>query len=269
MQLESQYSKDEILEMYFNYVYFGRGAYGIQAASEAYFGIDVKELSVSQGATLIGILKAPSKYAPHINMDNAILRRNTVLAQMKKYGYITDEEYSAYKCESIEIIESIQRPDYGYYTDYVLTEGAKCLGISVEDLLAGGYNIYTSLDSSMQEELQKIYDSNEFFPDETVQSAAVVIDNLTGSISAMIGGRTHEGMRLFNRATSKRQPGSTIKPILVFAPAFENHSVTTLTLLDDYRKDFSGYKPTNYKDIYYGKVTVRKALSLSLNIPAC
>ncbi len=268
LQLERQYDKDEILEMYLNFVYFGRGAYGIQAASEAYFGINVDELTVSQGATLIGILKAPSRYAPHINMENAVKRRNTVLTQMKKYGYISEEQYVNCTNEDIMVIEKSILPDYGYYTDYVLNESAEKLNITVDELLAGGYNIYTSLDSSLQNELQEIYENKDNFPDEKVQSAAVIIDNNSGAISALVGGREHSGMRIFNRATARRQPGSTIKPLLVYGPAFENKSITPSTVLDDYRKDFSGYKPTNYKDVYYGKVTVREALSLSLNVPA-
>ena len=268
IQLERQYGKDQILEMYFNFVYFGRGAYGIQSASQAYFGIDAKDLSVSQGAMLIGVLKAPSKYAPHINMEKAVTRRNVVLSQMKKYGYITEEEYSKLKNEIIEIIEQTEHEDYGYYTDFVLSEGAQLLNISVDDILAGGYNIYTTLDSLLQKNLQEIYEDDDNFFDETVQSATVIIDNVSGGVSAMIGGRTHEGMLLYNRATAKRQPGSTIKPILVFGPAFENKSITPATMIDDYRKNFSDYAPTNYKNVYYGKVTVRQALSLSLNIPA-
>ena len=272
IQLERKYEKDEILEMYFNFVYFGRGAYGIQAAAQSYFGINVQDLNVQQGATLIGILKAPSKYAPHLNMENSVRRRNTVLAQMKKYGYISEEKYNEYCNEQIEIIEKISLPDYGFYTDYVLEASAKELGISVSDLLAGGYKIYTSQDSLIQNELQKIYDDTSNFPegniDEIIQSSTVILDNSNGSVCAIIGGREHEAMRVFNRATAKRQPGSCIKPLLVYAPAFENKSITPLTVFDDFRKDFNGYYPTNYKDVYYGNVTVRKALSLSLNIPA-
>lgn len=268
LQLENQYEKDEILELYFNYVYFGRGAYGIQAASQMYFGIDVSELSLSQGATLVGILKAPSKLAPHINMEKAIERRNTVLSQMKKFNFINEEQYQKTVSEDINIIEKISYPDYGYYTDYVLTESADILNISVDELLNGGYNVYTSLDSSLQEDVQQIFSDDDNFHDDSVQGAAVIVDNSNGEISAMVGGREHNGMRIFNRVTAKRQPGSTIKPILVYGPAFENKSITPSTIIQDYRKDFSGYAPTNYKDVYYGNVTVRKALELSLNVPA-
>ncbi len=268
LQLERKYDKNEILEMYLNFVYFGRGAYGIQAAAKAYFGIDAKDLSCGQSATLIGILKAPGKYAPHINMEKSISRRNTVLSQMKKYGYISNEEYDIFSNEEITLVQTEEIGDYGYFIDYVLEEGASLLGIPVSDFMGSGYNVYTTLDSFLQEEMQNIYLDENNFPDSSVQSAAVILDNSNGSISAMIGGREHQGMRLFNRATAYRQPGSCIKPVLVYAPAFEKGTITAATVLDDYRKDFNGYLPTNYKDVYYGKVTVRQALKLSLNVPA-
>jgi len=268
LQLERKYDKNEILEMYLNFVYFGRGAYGIQAAAKAYFGIDAKDLSCPQSAVLIGILKAPNKYAPHINMEKCISRRNTVLSQMHKYGFISQSEFEQYKNEKITVVEQEKIGDYGYFTDYVLEEGASVLGISVSDFMGSGYKVYTTLDSYLQTELQNIYDDENNFPNKDVQSASVVIDNNSGGISAMIGGREHQGMRLFNRATANRQPGSCIKPVLVYAPAFEKGTITSATILDDYRKDFNGYRPTNYKDVYYGKVTVRDALKLSLNIPA-
>lgn len=271
LQLERQYEKDEILEMYLNFVYFGRGAYGILTASKAYFGKTLNELTVSEGAMLIGLLKAPNKYAPHINMENAIKRRNTVLSQMAKYGFITEKEAQEYSAQEIKIIEKEERADFGYFTDYVLEQGADILGVSVSDLMGSGYKIYTTLDSDLQASVQKIYEDDENFPKTSegiVQSASVVIDNETGAISALIGGREHTGMRVFNRATAKRQPGSCIKPILVYAPAFERDAITCATVLDDFRKDFDGYSPTNFKEVYYGKTTVRKALSLSLNVPA-
>ncbi len=268
LQLERRYDKNEILEMYFNFMYFGRGAYGIQAAAKAYFGIEAEDLTCAQGAMLVGILKAPSKYAPHISIEKAENRRNTVLSQMKKYGYITEDQYAEYRKEAIVIAEDVDIGDYGYFTDYVLEEGANILGISVSDFMGSGYRVYTTLDSFAQEELQNIYSNTAYFPDKESQSAAVILDNQTGGISAMIGGREHNGMRLYNRATALRQPGSCIKPILVYAPAFENGSITAVTVLDDYRKDFDGYSPSNFKDVYYGKVTVREALRRSLNVPA-
>ena len=268
LQLENRYDKNQILEMYLNFVYFGRGAYGIQTASQAYFGIDAKELTCAQSAVLIGVLKAPNKYAPHINMEKAVSRRNTVLKQMEKYGYISSEEYKQYASEEIVIIEQQKTEDYGYFTDYVLEEGAKLLGVSVSDFMGNGYQVFTTLDPYLQEQAQSIYENSDNFPNDTVQSSAVILDNKNGSISAMIGGREHQGMRIYNRATAFRQPGSCIKPILVYAPAMEKNLITPATILDDYRKDFNGYSPTNYKDQYYGKITVRRALALSLNVPA-
>lgn len=268
LQIESRYSKEEILEMYLNFVYFGRGAYGIETAANEYFGKTAIELSLAEAATLVGILKAPSKYAPHLDYEASKNRRTVVLGQMKKYGYINEEEFLQAKEEEIVIIEKLEQTDYGYYTDYVLEQAAQKLGITVADLLGGGYNVYTSLDSFVQNSMQEIYAKKENFPDERVESASVVIDNSDGSVVAMIGGRNHDAMRVFNRATAKRQPGSCIKPILVYAPALESQNYTAATLLDDYRKNFDGYTPTNFKDKYYGRVTLRRAMVLSLNVPA-
>lgn len=268
LQLEQKFSKDEILEMYLNYVYFGRGAYGIQAAAQAYFNKDAENLTVDEGAMLIGLLKAPNKYAPHINYEKSVKRRNSVLEKMCRYGFISEEEREEYSKKEPTIAPKEETGDYGYFTDYVLSEGAEALGITVSDFMGSGYTVYTSLDSRAQEDMQNIFADESNFPDENVQGAAVVLDNSTGGIRAMVGGREHEGLRLYNRAAAKRQPGSTIKPLLVYAPAFENKSITAATVLDDYRKDFSGYAPSNFKEKYYGKTTVRQALALSLNVPA-
>lgn len=268
LQLERQFSKDEIMEMYLNYVYFGRGAYGIQAAAQAYFNKNAEDLTLDEGAVLVGLLKAPNKYAPHINYEKSVNRRNSVLEKMCRYGFITEEEKEEYSKKEIFIAPKEETGDYGYFTDYVLSEGAEALGITVSDFMGSGYTVYTSLDSSLQENMQNIFADESNFPDENVQGAAVVLDNFTGGIRAMVGGREHEGLRLYNRATAKRQPGSTIKPLLVYAPALENKTITAATVLDDYRKDFSGYAPSNFKEKYYGKTTVRQALALSLNVPA-
>lgn len=268
IELERKFSKDEILEMYFNYVYFGRGAYGIQAAAQTYFNKDAEELTLDEGAMLVGLLKAPNKYAPHIDYEKSVKRRNSVLDKMCRYGYITEEEKEEYSNKETHIAPKEERGDYGYFTDYVLSEGAEVLNITVSDFMGSGYTVYTSLDSSLQESIQGIFADEKNFPDENVQGAAVVLDNSTGGIRAMVGGREHEGLRLYNRATAKRQPGSTVKPLLVYAPAFENKTITAATVLDDCRKDFSGYAPSNFREKYYGKTTVRQALTLSLNVPA-
>lgn len=268
IQIENRYSKEEILEMYLNFVYFGRGAYGIETAATEYFGKTAAELSLAEAATLIGVLKAPSKYAPHLDYEASKKRRAVVLEQMEKYGYITKEELLQAKDEEITVIKKEEYVDYGYYTDFVLEQAAQKLNITVADLLGGGYNVYTSLNSSVQNAVQEIYAQKENFPNEEVESASVVIDNLDGSVAALIGGRSHDAMRVFNRATAKRQPGSCIKPILVYAPALESKKYTAATLLEDFRKNFDGYTPTNFKDKYYGRVTLRRAMALSLNVPA-
>lgn len=274
-QLEKKYTKDEILEMYLNFVYFGRGAYGLQTAAQTYFAVDAKDLTVAQAAMLAGVLKAPGKYAPHLNMEKAITRRNTVLNLMEEYGFITSEECETYKKEEVVLAPAPDRTySYGFYTDMVLEEAADMLDITVEDLLGGGYHVYTTMDQTLQEQCEEIYENAALFPADAadgtqVQSAAVVLDNRTGAIKAIIGGREHTTMRALNRATMmQRQPGSTIKPVLVFAPAFEDGLLTPASVLDDQHKSFGDYSPSNFGEKYYGKVTVREALVHSLNVPA-
>lgn len=274
-QLEKKYTKDEILEMYLNFVYFGRGAYGIQTAAQNYFGIDAKDLTIAQAAMLAGVLKAPGRYAPHLNMEKAINRRNTVLNLMNEYGFLTEEELTAAKAEEVTLAPAADLTySYGFYTDMVLEEAADQLDITVGDLMGGGYHVYTTMDQALQEKCEEIYENPELFPADSadgalVQSASVILDNQTGAIKAVIGGREHTTMRALNRATMmQRQPGSTIKPILVFAPAFEEGLLTPASVLDDQRLTFGDYSPSNFGDKYYGKVTVREALVHSLNVPA-
>ena len=275
IKLEKEFSKDDILEMYLNTVYFGKGAYGIEAASKEYFGISADELSVSQAATLAGILKAPGTYAPHINMDKATYRRDTVINNMAKYGYISEEERKQAVSSKIVLAEnSSEEYPYGFYTDMVLSECEKILGISSEELLTGGYGIYTSLDTDVQETAQKIYSDSTFFPQNSTdgtapESALVVLKNDTNEIAAVIGGREHSALRILNRATSTyRQPGSSIKPLMIYAPAIEKHGYASTTLVLDQQETFSGFTPSNAGNSYNGWVTVKYALSRSLNLPA-
>lgn len=275
LKMENVYSKDQIMEMYLNLVYFGNGAYGIQAAARTYFGVDAKDLSLPQAATLAGVLKSTTNYAPHLHPDKSVYRRDTVLNNMFTYGFITREELDKAKETPLEIVSNKtgQYP-YGFYLDMVLGDAEDILGISSTDLLGGGYSIYTSLDSDMQKYAQDLYQDAQFFPPNAadgtmVQSALVILDNKTGEILSVIGGREHTGMRIFNRAlSSRRQPGSSIKPLIVYAPAIENYGYTTTTFLLDEQETFDGFTPSNAGNTYHGWVTLRDALAHSYNLPA-
>ena len=274
IQLERNFEKDEILEMYLNYAYFGNGAYGIETAAQAYFGKSVSELSIAQGAMLAGILKSPTNYAPHTNLEQSIERRNLVLSQMEKYSFITSEQAQEAKQEEVVLSEKEEAYPYGYYTDMVLTEAAEKLNISVDEVQSGGYSIYTSMDTQLQETIENLNTQSELFPADAAdgtqcESAVVVLSPDKNEIVALTGGRTHSSRRVFNRATQLyRQPGSTIKPPLVFAPALETGGYTSTSILYDAPEDFNGYSPSNFGGTYYGYVTLKDVVAKSLNVPA-
>jgi penicillin-binding protein 1A len=275
IKMENKYTKDQILEMYLNYVYFGDGAYGIQAAAKTYFGVDAKSLSLPQAATLAGILKSPTNYAPHIDPDKCLFRRDTVLNNMYTYGNISADQLSEAKATTLSIVkDQVDAYPYGFYLDTVQDDAQQILGLDSTELLSGGYNIYTSLDPDMQSYAQQVYQSAANFPPNAsdgtqVQSAMVILDNQTGNVLSVIGGREHTGMRVFNRATNaNRQPGSSIKPLIVYAPAIENFSYTASTFLLDQQESFSGFTPSDAGNTYHGWVTLRDALAHSYNLPA-
>lgn len=267
-QMEKRYSKDDILEMYLNFVYFGRGYYGIEAAALGYFGVHAKELSIAQAATLAGILKSPSNYAPHLNREKSLARRNTILSLMETYGHITAAEKEAAVKEPLHVLEA-RRETRGYYIDAVLRDAASAIGISTEDLLTGGYRIYTALDLALQQKCEKLFADDSLFPTEDCQGAIVVIETETGAVAALVGGREQHTAMAFNRAVDmKRQPGSVIKPIISYAPAMEYCGYTAASMLLDEPTTFSDYTPRNFNDRYYGWVTLREAVRRSLNVPA-
>lgn len=270
-QMEQQYSKDEILEMYLNYIYFGGGFYGIQAAAKGYFGVSTDKLTVAQGALLAGIVNAPSRIAPHIDMEASIQRRNRVLRLMQEYGYIDASTCAKAQSESVVLNNGLKKDIRGYYIDLALEEACSVMGLSMPELLTGGYRIHTAMDSGLQRHCEEILQKDELFPDadKNVQAALVVMDVKSGCVVALMGGRENTGALTFNRAVRiRRQPGSVIKPVIVYAPALENFCYTTVSMLLDEETDFNGYQPDNYGRRYHGWVTLRDAVAQSLNIPA-
>ncbi len=275
IQLEQKFSKDEILEMYLNYVYFGGGAYGIEAASQRYFSKNVSDLTLAEGALLAGIVKSPSYYAPHLNPEASVSRRNLILDLMHENNFISKEACEAAKAEELVLNEKKGGIyPHGYYVETAMDEAKSILDIDQERLLSGGYRIYTYLDTNLQQSCEDIMADPSLFPadaadGERVEGAIVTIDPRSFGITAMVGGRSYEVRRGLNRATDiKRQPGSAIKPILVYAPALENYGYTAASLLLDEKTDFNGYSPRNSGDKYSGYVTMRQAVTRSLNVPA-
>jgi len=268
LQLERQLSKDEILEAYLNIVYFGGGAYGISAASQRYFAKEADELTISEAAMLAGIIKSPTSYAPHNDMQAALKRRDYVLRAMAVEGYI--DEYTLQSAMAEEIILNERRSDemeYMWYADAAAAEACKLLGVTYEELLGSGYRIYTALDTDMQLAAENIMRSDNFYPEQAAQGAMVVMNNADGAITALVGGRQYTTRLGMNRALSAyRQPGSLIKPISTYAAAVEKYGYLPTSRLYDIQRTYAdGYFPGNAGGLYYGETTLRQALSRSLN----
>lgn len=267
-QMEQQFSKDEILEMYLNYVYFGRGYYGVEAAAWGYFNVHAGDLSLAQSATLAGILKSSARYSPHIAPEASRNRRDLILRLMCNYGYIDELACNSAAAEPLVIVAQAEQKR-GYYINAALDEAAQALDCDVETLLEKGYRIYTCADSALQAYCENMFREGDLFPTDDCEGAMTVVRVSDSSVAALVGGRSVDAAVSFNRATEiRRQPGSVIKPIIVYAPALEYGGYTAASVLLDERTDFAGYSPRNFADHYYGWVTMREAVKRSLNVPA-
>lgn len=275
VKLEKVYTKEEILQMYLNQVYFGSGAWGIDSAAKKYFNKNIKNVTISEAALLAGLLHAPNYLDPYHNYDLAIKRRNIVLSKMKELGMITTPEYSTAIKEKIKLHDgggSVVDRKYPYYVDAVLNEAISKYGLTQDEILTRGYRIYTEMDQNIQTGLEKVYSKNYLFPSgrggKLVQSGAVLMDPASGGVRALVGGRGEHVYRGFNRATQlTAQPGSTMKPLAVYTPALEN-GYDSSSELTDQPISFGNYKPENYSKTYAGQVPMYKAVEESLNVPA-
>ena len=275
LQLESRCGKDEILEMYLNFIYFGRGAYGIEAAARAYFGISASELSAAQGAVLAAVIKAPSAYAPHLHPEANRQRQEYILRTMRENAMLSEEAYQTALAQDVTPIpQKAQETRYGWYVDAVLDEAESLLSMQAETLLGGGYHIYTAFDPEQQDIIDGHFEPEGNFPanasDGTRPQAAMAsVDVHSGAVRAIEGGREYQVQRGLNRATQmRRQPGSSLKPLAVYAPAIESHGYMTASVLNDTPQKFGNYSPRNSGNLYYGNVTIRTALKNSLNVAA-
>lgn len=300
--LEKKYSKEQILEFYLNNIYFGNGYYGIQAASRGYFDTDVSFLSLSQMAYLCAIPNNPTMYNPYKNPDNTLGRRDRILKNMYEDGKISRREYKDARQETIvlstaeptkryDAVETyacycatralMEQQGFEFRTDFSSEEDRKTYEDAYQEqyktceqsLYTGGYRIYTSIDLNMEEQLQNAVDEKlQDFTDVneegiyTLQSAAVCIDNETGFVKAIVGGRSQEyDGHMLNRAyQSYRQPGSAIKPLIVYTPALER-GYTPDTVVEDAPIEDG---PENASGRYLGSVTLRYAVENSINTVA-
>lgn len=272
VNLERQMSKNEILAMYLNYIYFGNGAYGIQAAAQTYFGVDAEDLSLAQAASLAASIKAPSYYAPHVNEENNRSRRLYILDTMLKEGMIDQAMHDEAAAEAIAVVERpAETLKYGWFVDAVLDEAETLLGMTSDQVLTGGLVIETTMSREHQDQLDKEFTKDIFPADASdgtpVQGAAACVNTQTGEVLAIVGGRSYDVRRGFNRATRlRRQPGSALKPLVAYAPAIDQYGYMTASVLKDEPTNFGGYKPRNASYTYYGNVSIRSALQSSLNV---
>lgn len=265
LKIEHRHTKDEILELYLNQIYFGRGAYGVQAASKAYFGKNVEDLDLNECAMLAGIPKSPNYYSPMDNMEAAQERKAVVLNQMAKYGYISASTAQKTAAEEVHLAKPVPKEGKAnYFVDYVIQTMIDKYG--ADGLYKGGLKIYTTLDMDAQQaaeeamkNLPEMKDANGL---KQPQGALVAIDPHTGYIKAMVGGR---GTDMFNRAAlAERQPGSAFKPF-VFAAALEA-GYTPSTVVDDSPLNIYGWSPQNYNRGFSGSVPLQYACEQSLNV---
>ncbi|MGM0875133.1 MAG: transglycosylase domain-containing protein [Bacillota bacterium] len=275
IRLEQNYSKDDILEGYLNTIYYGHGVYGIEAAAKYYFGKSSSDLSLGEAAMLAGIPKGPNLYSPYVNQEKAEERQTIILKTMEKEGYISNKQLDSALSENLIYTtkeDKVQKGIAPYFQDAVMSSLADELNIDEEIIQTKGLKIYTTLDPTMQEIAEDLVE-NSIEKKSDIQTGFVAIDPETGYVMALIGGRDYEESP-FNRATqAKRQPGSTIKPLLYytainngFTPSTEMMSEPTSFTYDDGK---AIYKPSNYNDYYANDfITMLQAIALSDNIYA-
>lgn len=300
--LEQKYSKEQILEFYLNNVYFSNGYYGIESAAEAYFNKDANDLSISQIAFLCAIPNSPSRFDPYDHPEATMERRDKILKNMYEEGYISKAQYDRSIAEEIKVLPKKETESNDYAETYIIkcaTESLmKANGFEFkttfrttseeekydeeyeemysnckQSLYTGGYRIYTSIDMDLQKQLQESVSSKlSMFTEKTddgiykVQGAAVTIDNETGRVAAIVGGREEdqEGYGLNRAYQSFRQPGSAIKPLLVYAPALEK-GYTPYSTVDDSRMTGED-AVSNAGYSYSGSISLRRAVQKSSNV---
>lgn len=301
LELEKKYSKQQILEFYLNNAYFANGRYGIEAASYGYFSKGAEKLTLSETAFLCSIWANPTAYDPVTNFDRTMLRRDKILEDMYSEGKITQEELNEAKAETIKLkLKETEKKDYvESYAAYCAVRAlmanqgfefknkfsskeekeeyeesySKLYGECQRSLFTGGYRIYTSIDMTKQKKLQKsVNNALKEYKEKTdegiykLQGAAVCIDNKNGRVVAIVGGRSQKttGYTLNRAYQSYRQPGSAIKPLIVYAPAFEKGYTQDSIISDQY---FQG-GPRNADGTYSGNISIRRAIAKSKNTVA-
>lgn len=247
-QLEKRYSKEEILEMYLNTIYFGHNCYGIKSAARFYFDRDVEELTLAQAATLAGMVKSPNNYSPFKHPENCLARRDHILSVMREEGYIDESERREAAAEALPA-EGHSRLGFAEsYLSRVFSEAEEYIGANAY----GGLKIYTYLDGGLQKTLEELSAMSE------TDKSFCVIDNAGHGVKAFFS----------TIGNAPRLPASAIKPLAVYAPALEENLISPATPVLDEKTDFGGYSPRNFDGEYHGYVSARQALAKSYNVPA-
>ena len=282
LELTKKYSKEQILTMYLNNAYFGNGVWGVEDASKKYFGVSASQLTLDQAATLAGMLKGPELYNPLNSVETSTNRRDTVLQNMVAAGYIDKNQET--EAAGTDMASQLQDKyegkvsDYRYpsYFDAVVNEAVSKYNLTEEEIVNNGYRIYTELDQNYQANMQVVYENTSLFPkaeDGThAESGSVALEPKTGGVRGVVGrvaGDDKPGFRNFNYATqSKRSPGSTIKPLVVYTPAVEAGWALNKQL-DNHTMQYDSYQVDNYAGIKTSpEVPMYQALAESLNLPA-
>lgn len=279
LQMEKEYTKEEILTFYINKVFMGNGNYGMLTAAKAYFGKDLKDLTTAQVALLAGIPQAPSQYNPYINPEFALERRNIVLSQMLRHQHISQEEYELAVATPINdgLLPLSNQPSYPSYLDNYLKQViAEVETRTGSDIFTAGLKVYTNVDLGVQQHLWDIYntDAYVYYPNNDLQVASTVIDVSNGKVIAQLGARHQDPNTSFgtNQAVlTDRDWGSTMKPITDYAPAFEYDIYqTTSHQINDSRYYWPGtyIELNNWDRLHYGNLSVQRAIQTSRNVPA-
>ena len=279
LQMERQYTKQEILTFYVNKVYMGNGYYGMKTAAKSYFGKELGDLSVAQAALLAGIPQAPTQYDPYANPDAAKERRNTVLNEMYEDKNISKEEYEQAKATDVSdgLLPLTNKASYEPYLDNYIKQVIEQVSTEANaDIYSAGLDVYTNLDPDIQKYIWNVYNSNDYiaYPDDKFQVASTIIDVTNGRVVAQLGSR-HQDENIAlgtNQAVqTDRDWGSTMKPITDYAPAIEKRVYTnTGTTVYDTPYNFPGTSTPvyNWDRKYYGSISLTYAIQKSRNVPA-
>ncbi len=256
-KLEKEYDKSEIMAMYLAAIYFGNGAYGAKSAARAYFDKDYSELTLAECATLAGIVKNPSKYAPDRHPDNAVKRRNLVLSLMLEQGYIDEDECERAKAEKLVVCRGDNKSKAAdFYIARAVEELTEKLNITRYQLNNSGLKIMLNLDSDLQNLLARSVDDDDNYSAVGVGGECVMTDNASGAVIAHVSNLGYG---------ARRQAGSALKPLSVYAPAIDSDSITLATPFIDEPVDINGYAPHNFGGVYVGATNPREAIKKSLN----